>query len=152
MKHYLVFECFFRWNQTLSINLVRFKIKRNKIPNKMWLTYSGGREDRNGLYLFLGERIKIDFYVLQNTILQVFIFLFLSNSCHLLLHLSPFFSSWRKGLNFIAAFVEMATVHATFHWSLKTSATLTFLRRLSSLLVLRISHYRKRIIGLDFPW
>lgn len=26
--------------------------------------------------LFLGERIKIDFYILQNTILQVFIFLF----------------------------------------------------------------------------
>lgn len=124
----------------------------------MRLTYSGGREDRNGLYSFLGERIvrchpKIDFYILQNTILQVFIFLFFSKSCHLLLHPSPpFFFSWRKGLNFIAAFVEMATVHATFRWSLKTSATLTFLRRLSSLLVLRIPHCRKRVIGLDFPW
>ena len=124
----------------------------------MCLTYSGGREDRNGLYLFLGERIvrchpKTDFYVLQSTILQVFIFLFLSNSCHLLLQLpTPLFFSWRQGLNFIAAFVEMATVHATFRWSLKTSATLTFLRRLFSLLVLRISHCRETIIGLDFPW
>lgn len=116
----------------------------------MQLTYSGGgREDRNGLYLFLGERIvryHPGIFTFSKMSFFRYVSVFLNNFCYLPpLH---FFLCWTKGLNFTAAFVETATVLLVS----KTSATLIFLRRLSSFLVFRISHCqkKKRIIGLDF--
>lgn len=108
----------------------------------MQLTYSGGgREDRNGLYLFLGERIvryHPGIFTFSKMSFFRYVSVFLNNFCYLPpLH---FFLCWTKGLNFTAAFVETATVLLVS----KTSATLIFLRRLSSFLVFRISHCQKK--------